>query len=402
MPICGRRWGKTAVGLMALLMGHGPTPGYLPGAYDGGTYWWVAPSLPQIRTSKIWRHLKRATRGAAREAYGGRTSEMEKEIILENGATIAVKSADSGSSLRGDGITGMVVDEFPFLKEETWLEELRPSLVDTGGWAMLIGTPNGKNFAHKMFLEAKDRPDWESWQLPSSQNPLIPRSELEAALYDMGPRRFSQEHEARFQDVEGAIFPGSYFEDHIWADRWPEAFDVSAMFCDPSLGGKARAGDFSAIAFVGLSGGKFWVKMDLARRPPVQLVADLYGLYEQLRPDVCGIEANAFQAVLQPLSDQWCQINQKPPLPLWLITHGAGARGGDPKVRIQKLDAHLANQHILFWRSDSAEKTVEQLQMFPDTGYHDDGPDALEGAIDLMNRFVASQTEDQGYDYAGV
>lgn len=139
----------------------------LRGAIDGGKFWWVAPTLNQMRTSEIWTDLKRACRGAARPKFGGRISEVEKEIRLETGATIAVKSADSGVSLRGSGLTGLVVDEFPFLSENTWLEELRPSLSDTGGWALLIGSPKGKNFAYRLHQESHDKPDWEAWQLPT-------------------------------------------------------------------------------------------------------------------------------------------------------------------------------------------------------------------------------------------
>src|SRR3990167_8205221 len=60
MGVCGRRWGKTAVGLMATLMGHGRTPGDLKGAIDGGRYLWVAPTYKQIEVSEICTHLKRA------------------------------------------------------------------------------------------------------------------------------------------------------------------------------------------------------------------------------------------------------------------------------------------------------------------------------------------------------
>ena len=34
--VCGRRWGKTALGLMACVKGHGPHRGALKGAIDGG------------------------------------------------------------------------------------------------------------------------------------------------------------------------------------------------------------------------------------------------------------------------------------------------------------------------------------------------------------------------------
>src|SRR5215831_14058290 len=61
---CGRRWGKTATGLLAVLDGHGPIQAdgrpLHPGAWDGGKIWWVVPDYPTAQ--EIWRDLKHATR----------------------------------------------------------------------------------------------------------------------------------------------------------------------------------------------------------------------------------------------------------------------------------------------------------------------------------------------------
>lgn len=360
----------------------------LRGAFDGGKFWWVAPTLTQMRTSEIWTDLKRACRFAARPKFGGRISEVEKEIRLENGALIAVKSADSGVSLRGSGLTGLVVDEFPFLNEKVWLEELRPSLSDTGGWAMLIGTPKGKNFAYKLFSEACEKDDWESWQLPSRLNPLIPPAELDAARRDLGPRRFSQEYEAQFTDIEGATFPGAYFE-HIWASEanWPTAFEGSTLYLDPSLGKEAKQGDDQAIIFAGISSGLVWVEAWLIKLPPMELVGLFATLYGRLQPTWAGIESNGFQTLLQPLLNAWCSQHGRAPVPVVMLNNST-----KKATRIASLDAWLAPEagydvgKLRIRRTPGGERLIEQLQMFPDTGFHDDGPDALEGAIRLFYR----------------
>src|SRR4051812_43082389 len=59
--ICGRKWGKTPLGLLACLRGHGPEEGHLPGMIDGGNIAWVAPNFTVA--SDIWRDLKRACNG---------------------------------------------------------------------------------------------------------------------------------------------------------------------------------------------------------------------------------------------------------------------------------------------------------------------------------------------------
>lgn len=405
MPICGRRWGKTAVGLMAILMGHGSTESGRPalkGAIDGGSYWWVAPSLTQIKSSKIWRHLKRACRGYSRPEFGGRVSEVDKEIILENGATIAVKSADSGVSLRGDGLSGVVLDEFPFLKEETWLEELRPSLSDTDGWAMMIGTPNGKNFAYRIFREAATRPGWQAWQLPTRQNPLIPPEELDEARIDMGPRRYAQEYEANFTDVEGATFPGSYF-DHIWASQWPAEFEATALYLDPSLGKESKQGDYQSIVFAGVSDGLIWTDTHMVKVPPMELVGLFATLYFRYRPTWAGIESNGFQTLLQPLLNAWCSLHGKPPIPVIPILNTV-----KKQIRIASLDGWLAPEpgydvgKIRVKRTPGGEQLLEQLQMFPDTGFHDDGPDALEGAVRLLTTPFYEEETDAVIEEVGI
>ncbi len=372
MPVCGRRWGKTATGLMAATVGHGPTAGILKGALDGGTIWWVAPAYPQIESSKIWRDLKRACRGA-----WTRCSEVDRTIDLPGGGSITVKSADNEASLLGAGLDGLIIDEASRIKPEIWRETLRPMLADKHGWAMFLTTPNGKNWFHKLFIQAKQMAGWETWQLPSSDNPLITAEELALILQEIGPRAFAQEHLAQFTDIEGALFPAEYFEDHIHADYWPDAFEVSVIALDPSIGSESRPGDYSAIAFAGLSGGLLWVEMDLARRPPVQMVQDVYEMAQRYQPITVAVESNGFQAVLGPLFDLWCRQQNVPPLPLAMLPNYKEKKG----VRIQRLDPYLANKELRFFNCPGCEMTIEQLQMFPDKDWHDDGPDALEMAI---------------------
>ena len=60
--VCGRRWGKTALGLMATIRGHGPQRGLFKGALDGGKIWWIAPDYITA-SNVIWPDLKRALKG---------------------------------------------------------------------------------------------------------------------------------------------------------------------------------------------------------------------------------------------------------------------------------------------------------------------------------------------------
>ena len=102
--VCGRRWGKTASGLMATVKGHGTYRGQRKGAIDGGRIWWIAPNYGIA--SDIWRDLKRA----CRDAWIAK-NEVERRIELPGGGSVTVKSADNPDSLRGSGLDGVVVDE---------------------------------------------------------------------------------------------------------------------------------------------------------------------------------------------------------------------------------------------------------------------------------------------------
>jgi len=291
---CGRRWGKTALGLMATTRGHGPHRRALLGAMDGGTIWWVAPTF--TIASLIWRNLKKATR----EAWVDK-SELEHRIELPGGGSVSVRSADNPDALRGEGLDGVVVDEAAFLNERAWKESLRPALSDKQGWAIFISTPNGQNWFYDLFHRAgSDDGIRQRWQQPSSDNPLMTAAELEEAKLDIGLRAFAQEYLAQFTDQEGAEFPGDYFRDSVWFDHWPDEGQIRCrvMALDPSKG-KSERSDYSAFAMIALAwDGTMYVDADLERRSTRQIVDDGLVLARDFRCDAFGCEINQFQEVL--------------------------------------------------------------------------------------------------------
>ena len=383
--MAGRRWGKTATALQAAIRGHGPKRGHFRGAIDGALIWWVAPSHSSIEKSKVWHDLKRMTSHAWINK-----SEIHKRIDFPGGGEISVVSADDPDSLRGSGLDGMILDEAAFLSVDAWQNALRPALTDKQGWALFITTPNGHNWIHKLFNLAVDRPNWSRWQCPSSDNPIIVDEELADVKIEIGPRRFAQEHLAQFTEVEGALWPAEYFEDHIYADEpggkddWPDKFQVSVIAIDAAMSEKEMA-DYSAIVFVGLARKKLWVDCKMLRCTPMKLVEAVVRFSDHYKVDRVGIEAVLFQQLLHPLIDLYCQIEKHAPLPISLINQ----KGVKKEVRIQRLDPYLANHQIKFHpHNPDCKIVVEQLMMFPAKGYHDDGPDALEMAIRLIRHIT--------------
>lgn len=184
---------------MATLKGHGAYRGQFKGAIDGGKIWWIAPNFGIA--SDIWRDLKRA----CRDAWIAK-NEVERRIELPGGGSVTVKSADNPDSLRGSGLDGVVVDEAATVDHATWTEVLRPALADRLGWAIFIGTPKGNNWFRDLFNYAETDDEWERWQLPTSDNPIIAASELEAAEKQMLPSAYAQEFGAVFIQDVGDLF----------------------------------------------------------------------------------------------------------------------------------------------------------------------------------------------------
>jgi predicted phage terminase large subunit-like protein len=157
-------------------------------------------------------------------------------------------------------------------------------------------------------------------------------------------------------------------------------------FCDPSLGGA----DYAAIVTL-LRYNNAWIvyHCELTRMPQSQLIDKVIALHRQFNYNVLGIEANAlgktksdhthcsFELVLHER-----QQEAGVTVPYQLIWHNTNKR-----ARIESIEPHYTNGQLLFLKSWNQDYPllVEQLLQFP-LATHDDGPDALAGAIKLIQR----------------
>ena len=186
----GRRWGKTRLGVHECL----------DVASQGGRAWWVAPNYKMSEVG--WRPLRRM--GAKINAE---VRKVDRQIVLPGGGEVTVRSADNPDSLRGEGLDLVVMDECAFIPEEAWTEAIRPALSDRLGKAIFISTPKGRNWFWKIWQRGLDGSgEWKSWQLPTSDNPYIEPSEIEAARDTLPELTFEQEYLAIFLENEGAVF----------------------------------------------------------------------------------------------------------------------------------------------------------------------------------------------------
>ena len=190
---CGRRWGKTVLGMDRLI--------HL--ALEGKPVAWFSPSYKLL--ADTWRELRSRLAPVTRDK-----SEQEKRIELITGGVIDLWSLDSPDAARGRKYAGVVVDEAAMIPalEEAWQQSIRPTLTDLAGEAWFLSTPKGMNYFKVLYDCGQDptRGDWASWQMATSANPFLDPAEIEAARLDMTEAAFNQEYLALFVNWEGSVF----------------------------------------------------------------------------------------------------------------------------------------------------------------------------------------------------
>lgn len=185
----GRRWGKSRFGSLRCNVS----------ALRGGRAWWVFPSYPMAAVG--WRMLRRL----AVQVPGAKIRESDKTIEFPSGGMAQIRSADNPDSLRGESLDHLVLDECAFMHESAWVEALRPTLADRKGHADFVSTPKGRNWFWRMWKQS-DGDQWQSWQFPTSSNPYIDATEIEAARQHLPERVFQQEYLAHFIEDGGGVF----------------------------------------------------------------------------------------------------------------------------------------------------------------------------------------------------
>ena len=181
----GRRWGKSYFSLMWLLKKP----------LEANERRWIV--FPTYRQAKMvsWSILKGIFAGKQ-----ATINETELSITLDNGAKIELKGADRGEdSLRGVSTTMVVMDEYAFMKENVWGEVIQPTLAESRGEALFVGTPSGLNHFYDLFVKGQsENSDYKSWQFTTLDGGFISEEEVENAKKNLDKRTFQQEYEASF------------------------------------------------------------------------------------------------------------------------------------------------------------------------------------------------------------
>lgn len=229
---CGRRWGKTVLGLDRAIR-----TSFARGLPVG----WFAPTYKLL--TEPWREAKRVLR----EVIVSK-NEQEKQLRLVTGGVIDFWTLDDPNSGRGRKYADVIIDEAAMARhlEEAWTQAIRPTLTDYQGGAWLFSTPKGRNFfwrLHCLGFDANE-PEWMAWTMPTRTNRFIREAEIEAARLELPERVFAQEYLADFIEDSGGVFR-----------MVREAIDVGRKTAEPPVDGMpyilgvdlARVEDFSVL-----------------------------------------------------------------------------------------------------------------------------------------------------------
>lgn len=169
-----------------------------------GRFAYIAPTYKQAK-QVAWDYLKRY----ASPLLAATPNESELRVDLRNGARIRLYGADNAEGLRGIYLHGVVLDEYGLFRPSVWGEIIRPTLADKEGWAVFIGTPQGRMGLYDIWSGQNQWKGVDRFRLmlKASETDLVPVKELEDAKRTMTPEQYAQEFECSFDSaIIGAVY----------------------------------------------------------------------------------------------------------------------------------------------------------------------------------------------------
>jgi len=396
----GRRFGKSHfaaynLGIEALRSvndaGYKLTP-------EHGVYY-IAPTFDQAKRV-MWPKLREILGYAAKGGLISKENTNDGWIELISGRRIYIKGADNPDSLRGIGLSYVVLDEYADMKEDVWSLIIRPALADVEGSALFIGTPKGKNHFYKVFMGALEKPlpedwdhkkknpwrHWEAFHFKTTDNPTLSRDEISDMEADQSMSReaIRQELEASFVSGGGNHLKPEWFK---ITDKRPQNEGQIVVTVD--LAGYAKSDgrhkprtDETVICTTLITQDGWWVlDMEHGHWETREVALRIMRTYSKHPGCQLGIEKGALMNALHGyLDDEMRRLNRyTTPYPL---SHG-NTKKLDRIVwalqgRAQRGRIHLMKGEWNTWFLDQCADLGDPLA-------HDDGPDTLAYADQLSS-----------------
>jgi phage terminase large subunit-like protein len=255
-------------------------------ASQGARVAWAVPTYKNGRP--LWRWAEN-TVAPLRKRGQAEVNRSERVIQFSSGGFLGIYSMDSEDSIRGEAFHLVIVDEAARIPEAAWTDAIQPTLADYGGRAILISTPNGKNWFWKEWLRGQTPNERiKSWQAPTRDNPN-PRIQRAADMAQerVPERTYQQEWLAQFVE-DGSVFRMV----NERATATPQTHAIAghsyAMGCD---WGKTH--DFTVLTIIDMTT-KELVLMDRFNQVDYAVqVGRLQALYDRFTPVVIMAEQNS-------------------------------------------------------------------------------------------------------------
>ncbi len=223
------------------------------------------------------------------------------------------------------------------------------------------------------------------------EHPLWPAKWPPARLLEkeqlLGRKSFAKEfmNEVEDADAEFKRANARFYEEH------PPLHELTvAAFCDPS-GKSAKKNDFRAVVTVGMHRKTMmfyvldaWIK----HKPLEEMMAQCYRMHGQYGGSV-GIEENMFGEFLHEAIKTYAQAAGRY-IPWVPIRHSS-----NKEARIVGTLSHLYERGWLLFQKNHSDQNLllDQLVLLEDANVNDDGPDALEGAVALLQKRGSGKIE---------
>ncbi|MDP3181569.1 MAG: phage terminase large subunit [Desulfobaccales bacterium] len=324
--------------------------------------------------------LRVKARGRGQRLRGLKHKQWRPDLII-------LDDLENDINVRNPEIVQQILD---------WVKAAVYPALDAGGSLMVIGTILRWRSALHLMLTSPEEPYYlfqrriyravqeDGTSLWEARHPTS-RLKLQKQL--MGTMAFNRE-KMNEPAPENGFFREEWIH-YYHPDSLKDRQLVVVGFFDPSLETGA-ASDYKACVTVGWDRREmvFYVMDAFIQKVTLeQTLRAIFNRHQEYGYQVLGVEDNLFQRLLLKEFDRLGQERGQV-LPLKGVTHRLAK-----ETRVASLSPLLERGKIRFIRGHSdQELLVEQLLYFPSRTLHDDGPDALAGAIRLAQEMPWAAT----------
>jgi len=360
----GRRFGKTTLGLDLLIDGD-------KSILNGYPVAWFAPTYKLL--DEVWRDAKNLLKPLIT-----RTDTQQKRMEFVTGGVLDFWSLDGGDPARGRKYANCVLDEAAMVPRllDVWNLAIRPTLADYEGQAWFMSTPKGQNDFYELWQKATNDNEWARFNAPTSANPFIKQSEIDAMQSEMPELQFRQEIMAEFVTMSGTLCKSDWLK--YMPMPSPQQLVQITMGVDLAISTKEEA-DFTAIAVLGKLRDGETVILDVFRFKGSfhQQQQEIKRMAAKWSPRIIAIETVQYQAAVVQ------ELMRTTSLPVIGVTPDK-----DKVTRMLPVLSRYEHGHLYHAQGLNNDYEAELLA-FP-YGKHDDMVDAVAHAFAKLNQPASS------------